>query len=172
MRIQVGEYMIRGYEKNDAPSIAKHANNPRIAANLKDAFPHPYTLGDAKEWLRVVRRQDPQRNFAVATASEAIGGIGLILKEDVHAKNAEIGYWLGEEYWGRGIMSGIVRAFTDWAFGRFDIVRIYASVFASNPASARVLENAGYAPEACLQKAIFKDRRYLDEWIYSRWKES
>lgn len=172
MRIQVGDYMVRSYKRADAPTIAKHANNLKIAANLRNAFPNPYTLKDAKEWLRLVRHENPERNFAIANENEVIGGIGLILKEDVYAKNAEIGYWLGEDFWGKGIMTGLVEAFTAWAFQNFDIMRIYASVFASNASSARVLEKAGYTFEARLKNTIFKNGQYQDDLIYSILKDS
>ena len=102
-------------------------------------FPHPYRLEDAEAFLGFVAQQKPETTFAIANASEAIGCIGLTVGSDVHRKTAELGYWLAEPFWGRGIMSEAVAAFVRHAFDDLDLIRIYAEPFASNPASARVL---------------------------------
>lgn len=99
---------------------------------------------------------------------QAVGGIGFELQPDVFNRSAEMGYWLGEPFWGRGIMTEAVKAMTSYAFARFDLYRVYAGVFASNPASARVLEKAGYRLEARLSAAVFKDGQVLDQWMYAQ----
>ena len=111
--------------------------------NLRDRFPHPYSLRHAEVWIDLAAAQTPETNFAIASATEAIGGIGLELRRDVHRRSANVGYWLGEPYWGRGIATGALRAFTEFAFAEFNLVRIDANVYEWNPASARVLEEGG-----------------------------
>ncbi len=139
-----------------------------MSRNLRDRFPYPYTPEGADWWLTHVAAQEPQTSFALATAEELIGGIGVELGEDIHHRSGEIGFWLGEPFWGRGVVSSAVAAFTPWAFDRFDLLRIWAGVFETNPASARVLEKAGYELEGRHRAAVVKDGRTLDELVYAR----
>jgi len=172
MEIDLGDGLaIRPWRRGDEPSLVVYANNRKVAGNLRDAFPHPYTPADARSWIDRATRQDPATSFAIASGVEAIGGIGLILGSDVFRRSAELGYWLGEPFWGRGIASRAVGAFTAWAFARFDLLRIEAGVFEGNPASARVLEKAGFTFEARLRKAATKEGRTLDLLLYARVKE-
>jgi len=168
MRIDFGDYMIRDWTTEDAPSIAKYANNRNIAKWLRDRFPYPYAVQDADAFLAEISRQDPRVSFALATEREAIGGIGLEIGRDVHRFTAELGYWLGEPFWGRGIATEAVRRFTAWAFENLEVYRIYANVFQGNLASSRVLEKAGFQQEACLRASVFKDGRILDQWLYAK----
>jgi ribosomal-protein-alanine N-acetyltransferase len=168
VRIEFGEYVIRDWGRKDARSIAKYANNRDIAMWLRDGFPCPYTLGDAEAFLSAVSRQNLRTAFAIATADEAIGGIGLEFGRDVHRFTAELGYWLGEPFWGRGIMTQAVRHVTAWAFENLELYRVYATVFEGNAASARVLEKAGYTREGCLRASVFKSGRILDQSLYAR----
>jgi RimJ/RimL family protein N-acetyltransferase len=151
--------------------VQRYANNRKIWANLRDAFPHPYTLEDAQNFLRRVMSEKPNTAFAIATPSEAIGCIGLQMGRDVHHKTAELGYWLGEPFWSRGIMTEAVAALTPCAFGMFGLQRIYAEPFANNRASARVLEKAGFVCEGRLRGSIFKDNQRLDSLLYARVRE-
>lgn len=169
MKIQIGDYLIRSYRPADAEAIVRYADNPLVAACMTDAFPHPYTTDNALEWMDVVSNQDRETLFALADERELIGSIGLHLGEGVYRRTAEIGYWLGEEYWGCGIASAAVVALTGYAFDNLkDIVRIQAHVFANNPASARVLEKAGYDLEGRLRSSVFKGGQILDQWMYAR----
>ena len=168
MRIEFDEFVIRDWGTKDARAIAKHANNHGIAMWLRDGFPCPYMLSDAEAFLAAVSRQNLRTAFAIATADEAIGGIGLEFGRDVHRFTAELGYWLGEPFWGRGIMTQAVRHLTAWAFENLELHRIYASVFEGNGASMRVLEKAGYTREGCLRASVFKHGRILDQSLYSR----
>ncbi|HEX8201778.1 MAG TPA: GNAT family protein, partial [Isosphaeraceae bacterium] len=138
--------------------------------NLRDRFPHPYTPADARAWLVWVARKTPETDFAIAIAvgGEAVGGIGIGLRDDVARRSAEIGYWLGRAHWGRGLATTAVTALTAWSFAHFDLCRIDAAVFAWNPASARVLEKAGYALEGRLRKSVTKDGRTIDQLLYAR----
>lgn len=160
MLIEFGEWQIRSFRPGDAPALAKYANNRKVWRNLRDRFPHPYHLQHAEVWIDLAAAQTPETNFA-------IGGIGLELHRDVHRRSANVGYWLGEPYWGRGIATGALRAFTEYAFGEFDLVRIDANVYEWNPASARVLEKAGYEYEGRLRKSITKDGQTIDQWLYA-----
>jgi [ribosomal protein S5]-alanine N-acetyltransferase len=163
--------MIRPWSRRDADSLATHANNRNVWINLRDGFPHPYTPEDARAFLAGVSRQKPVTFFAIATAREAIGGIGVSLGTDVHRRTAELGYWLAEPYWGRGIMTETVTAFTAFVFTRFDVVRIHAEPFATNRGSCRVLEKAGYMAEGRMRCNVLKDGKILDQWLYAMVKD-
>jgi RimJ/RimL family protein N-acetyltransferase len=171
VRIEFGEHLIRDWARGDAPSIAKYANNRKIAMWLRDRFPCPYTKSDAQAFLSAVSNQTVRTAFAIATRQEAIGGIGLEFGADVHRFTAEVGYWLGEPFWSRGTMTDAVRLFTTWAFENLELHRIHATVFGGNVASARVLEKAGFQREGCLRAGVYKNGKILDQWIYARIKE-
>jgi RimJ/RimL family protein N-acetyltransferase len=158
---------VRPYVLEDAEALAKYADNRAVWITLRDRFPHPYTTDDAVGFLRIATTQQPTSDFAIATVDEVIGGIGLQRQSDVHRLTAEIGYWLGEPFWGRGIATRAVRAVTAWAFATTSLERLYACVFATNPASARVLSNAGYQFEGRMRRAVIKDGRVLDQLIYA-----
>jgi RimJ/RimL family protein N-acetyltransferase len=149
-------------------ALQRYANNRNIWMNLRDSFPHPYTLADSNAFLSHVTRAQPQTSFAIATSSEAIGGIGLRLGADVHRKTAELGYWLGEEFWGKGIMSQAVAAFVPQAFEMFDLHRICAEPFDTNRASMRILEKAGFVYEGRMRANVLKDGMVLDSCLYAR----
>jgi len=167
MQIELSKSLLRPWQLADAPSLVREANNARVWENLRDAFPHPYTADDADRWLAVANKHDPPTNFAIIVEGAAVGGIGVVLKEDVYRRSAEVGYWVGERFWGRGIVSEALQAVSDYAFRTFDLVRLYAGVFGWNRASARVLEKAGFRFEARLRNAITKDGRTTDELIYA-----
>jgi len=110
----------------------------------------------------------PETNFAIAVDGAVVGGIGIMQQSDVHAQSAEFGYWLGQNYWGRGIMTKAVNEMTGYFFSHFDLVRLYATVYDWNPASARVLEKCGWEFEGRLKMSIFKDGKYCDQLIYAK----
>ena len=168
MRIDVGQWQVRSYRAGDAAPLARYANNSNVSRNLRDTFPHPYTLSDADEWIAFAAQQSPETNFAIASATEVIGGIGLTLQQDVHRRSAEIGYWLGEPFWGRGIAAAALAAVSEHGFAEHDLVRLYACVYEGNPASARVLEKAGYVCEGRLRKSVTKNGRTIDQFLYAR----
>ncbi|MCI0336516.1 MAG: GNAT family N-acetyltransferase [Acidobacteria bacterium] len=158
---------IRSWRSGDEESLVRHANNYKIWRNVRDRFPHPYTMQDARAWIEHARYEEPKTNFAIVVDGAAVGGIGLVLQTDIYRRSAEIGYWLGEEFWGRGIASEAVRTFTEWAFDNFDLCRIYAGVLEWNPASMRVLEKAGFQFEARLRKGVTKEGKTMDDFLYS-----
>ena len=163
--IKIGEWFLRNWEKTDIPALVKYADNRKIWLNVRDVFPFPYPKNDAEAWIN--RLQDPLTNFAIASRSEAIGGIGFNLQEDIYRRSAEIGYWIGEPYWNRGIATLAVGAVAKYAFANFDLVRLYTSVFEWNSASARVLEKNGFKFEGKLEKSVIKDGKTIDSLQYA-----
>lgn len=168
MRLECGSCIVRNWRDDDRESLVRFANNRRVWRNLKDRFPHPYTAGDADAWLALNRTNPERTGWAIEVDGLAVGGIGLVPLEDVHARCAHIGYWLGEPYWGRGIVTDAVRAVTEHALGRRGILRLEAPVFEWNPASMRVLEKCGYVREGVMKKSVFKDRQVIDSVLYAR----
>ncbi|MBW8773418.1 MAG: GNAT family N-acetyltransferase [Gemmatimonadetes bacterium] len=158
--------LLRPWRASDAASLAQHANDDEVWRNMRDRFPHPYTLKDAREWLAFAMTLPAGTNFAIDVDGAAVGGISFEPLGDVFRVGAEVGYWLGRRYWGRGIATEGVRALTAHAFRHFDFVRLQASVFSWNPASARVLEKAGYTLEATNRRAMIKDGKVGDRWLY------
>jgi RimJ/RimL family protein N-acetyltransferase len=167
MRLELSRCVIRAWSSGDRESLARHADNPRIAANLRDVFPSPYSGEDADRFLAFARTQSPLTSFAIEVDGEAAGGIGLTLHEDVERVSAELGYWLAEAHWGRGVMTEAVRAFVDWGFTAFPLTRIYALPYATNLASVRVLENAGFVLEGRLRRSVIKLGQVLDQLVYA-----
>jgi RimJ/RimL family protein N-acetyltransferase len=168
VEIRLQHSLLRPWRLGDEPSLEKHANNRKIWLNVRDHFPHPYTRGDAMRWVQHAAIDLAETVFAITVDGNAVGSIGLVARDDVYRKSMEIGYWLGEEYWGHGIVSEAVGAVTAYGFERFDIVRIYADVFDWNTASARVLEKNGYTLEARLRRAVVKDGLITDALLYAR----
>lgn len=168
MLLSIGRWLIRSWQAEDEEAIVRYANNRSVSIHLRDSFPYPYTRADAQAWLRSVRRRQPETMFAIASQQEAIGGIGLHIQPDVYRISAELGYWLGEPFWGQGIATEAVRAVTEWGFSHLGLARIYAGVFDGNPASARVLEKAGFMLEGRMRSAVIKEGRILDQFLYAR----
>ena len=167
MEIPIGPWKLRPWQPGDEAALAKYGNNRAIWRNLGDRFPHPYTAKDAEDWVKLSNTSDPPTFLAIASADEAIGSIGLRPQDDVHFRSAELGYWLGEPFWGQGIGTRAVRAFSEYAFNSFDFVRLFAIVFEWNPASARVLEKAGFTLEARMRKSATKDGGIVAELLYA-----
>ncbi|MCA9772423.1 MAG: GNAT family N-acetyltransferase [Myxococcales bacterium] len=169
--LPIDGYEIRSFARGDGPALVRHASSRNVWRNLKDRFPHPYTDASAAWWLDQALHQNPETNFAVATARELAGGIGVDLLADVHSGVGEIGYWLGERHWGRGVMSAAVAVFVPWAFAHLDLRRIQAGVFEGNEASARLLVKAGFTLEGRMRAAVVKDGRVLDQLLYARLRD-
>ncbi|MCB9510840.1 MAG: GNAT family N-acetyltransferase [Deferribacteres bacterium] len=168
MKLQFDKYCVRSWEEDDAPALAKYANNRKIWLNLRDAFPHPYDLQNARQFIEGVQEMQPETIFAIATETEAIGSIGFQLGQDVHRHSAELGYWLAEPFWGRGIVSEAILALTDFAFQHFNLARIYAEPYASNVASVRVLEKAGFQCEGRLVRNALKNGELQDQFMFAK----
>ncbi|MBL0330432.1 MAG: GNAT family N-acetyltransferase [Bacteroidetes bacterium] len=160
-------FTLRPFTINDLNSLVKYANNPKIANNLTDKFPYPYTKENGKMFIEFATKNTPTNIFAIDINGEACGGIGIHPQEEVHRKNAELGYWLGEHYWGNGIITKAIEQIADYGFKNFDITRIFARPYGTNFASQRVLEKAGFILEARFEKTLFKNGEYKDELIYA-----
>jgi ribosomal-protein-alanine N-acetyltransferase len=158
---------VRSWRLGDADALARHGDNVKIWLNLRDAFPHPYTPHDAREFIKSLRHRTPETTFAISVNGEAAGSIGFVLRHDVERVSAEIGYWLAEPFWGRGIATEALIAMTDYAIATHKLTRLYALPFASNAASCRVLEKAGYRLEARLRRSAIKNGVITDQVQYA-----
>ena len=169
MIIRSLDFSLRPVTENDKHTLAHFANNEKIYNNVRDIFPFPYSLNDAENFIKSITEnsQSPQTHFAIDIEGEAVGMIGLHQKSDVYRKNIELGYWLGEPFWNKGIISEVVKLLVQYTFSNFDVHRIYAGVFQSNPASIRVLEKSGFKLEAVLKNSVIKNNIIMDECIYS-----
>jgi RimJ/RimL family protein N-acetyltransferase len=168
MRLTLERCTVRRWRLDDAESIAKHANNRKVWLAVRDLFPHPYTIHDAHEFLQRATTEQPDMRFCIEVEGAAVGGIGVHPGQDVHRHTATVGYWLGEEFWGRGIMTEVVTAVTNFCFENFPLRRISAEVFSNNPASSRVLEKSGFSFEGRLKNHVVKEGQVLDSLMYAR----
>src|SRR5438093_5211388 len=167
MLLRLAKCDVRSWETSDVDSIARHANNHNVWINLRDAFPHPYSKQNARDFIRAVRQRAPETTFAIAVDGEAVGSAGFVLHPDVERVSAEIGYWLAEPFWGRGIATDAVTAVTRYAIDTHKLTRVYAVPFAWNAPSCRVLEKAGYVLEARLRNSAIKDGKLIDQMQYA-----
>lgn len=167
------DFVLRPWRPDDAAPLARFADNPRIAANLRDAFPSPYTLADAGEYISscIAGEGLGQLTRAIEIGGEAAGSIGVFVGRDVYSRSAELGYWLAEDYWRRGVMTRAVRQLCREAFGRFDIVRIFAEPFEGNAASRAVLERAGFTCEGVMRSGVYKNGLVQSYCMYSLLRE-
>jgi RimJ/RimL family protein N-acetyltransferase len=163
----VTDCQVRSWRIEDAACLAQHANCRNVWLNMRDSFPHPYTLEDAQNFLRVAVAESPEVKFCIDCRGEAVGGIGLRPWTDVERFSAEIGYWLGEAHWGRGIATEAIRAVTRHGLDPLGLHRIFALPYARNAPSLRALEKAGYICEGRLRKSAFKDGRFEDQLMYA-----
>jgi ribosomal-protein-alanine N-acetyltransferase len=160
-------FILRPWKRADLDSLVKYANNFNIAKNLTNRFPHPYTKEDGEQFIEMASSHSPAHVFCIEINGEAVGGIGVHPLADIHCKNAEMGYWLAEPYWGNGIITEAIKQMVAYGFESFDITRIYARPYGTNVGSQRVLEKAGFTLEARLEKTIYKNGEFLDELIYA-----
>jgi len=170
--VDLGLVRIRSWRSRDAESLARHASNRKVWINMRDRFPHPYSRADAEAFLESVIGSDPETHFAIEHAGEAAGGVGYVLGTDVHRRSAELGFWLAEGLWGKGIMTAVVKAMVPRIFALHDLVRIHAYVFDWNPASMHVLEKCGFTSEGRLRLSVTKDGRTIDQVLYATFRDS
>ena len=163
-----GIVTIRKFRRNDKYRMAEIANNMKIAINLRDAFPYPYSLEDARKFINMCLRIKPYQIFAIEFEGEYVGNIGLHKQDDVYRKTAELGYFIGEQYWNRGITPRAVNLICEYGFRELDVIKIYSGVFSFNTASQRVLEKCGFELEAFLKSAVIKNGKICDEYRYAR----
>lgn len=167
------DFTLRPWRPEDAADIAPLANNKAVADNLRDIFPYPYTLRDAQDYVAMCMREDGHGQLlrAIVVDGHAVGSIGIFRGTDVYRKSGELGYWLGQPYWRRGIMSRAVKELCEGAFDTLDIVRIHAGAYAYNLGSRGVLEKAGFTLEGTLQNSVYKNGQLFDSCIYALLKE-
>jgi len=170
MRLQLSRCAVRRWAATDLASLVTHANNRHVSIHLRDRFPFPYQTENAHSFLNWIVQQAAPTVWAIEVDGEAAGGIGVELQTDVERVSAEIGYWLGEAVWDRGIATEALQAVTAEAFRRFELRRVYALPFADNRASVRVLEKAGYSLEGHLRQSAIKDGTIRDQLLYAAYK--
>jgi [ribosomal protein S5]-alanine N-acetyltransferase len=170
VQIQLTHAVIRSYRPTDVASITRHIGTYSVARNMS-AIPHPYLECHAEEWIATATKREPETHFAIAIHDEVVGGIGVEIGDargtEASKCCAEIGYWLGEPFWGHGVATEALVALTDWAFANLPLVRLHAAVFAWNPASARVLQKAGYEFEGRMKARYFREDQYIDGLLYA-----
>ncbi len=162
---------IRPWTIQDLDNLILFANNWNVARNLKDRFPHPYTREDGKSFIDIASRNNPAQMLAIDLDGKAIGGIGIHPQKDIYRKNAELGYWLAEPYWGQGFVTKAIGKMIDYAFKHFDIDRIYACPFGTNAGSQKALLKNGFVLEGKFDNILFKDGIYYDEYIFGLRRE-
>jgi RimJ/RimL family protein N-acetyltransferase len=169
MEIRLGLCTLRPWRMSDEDALVRQANNRKIWRNLRDAFPHPYGELDAVNWIARHVGVEPMRFFAIEHEGQLAGSIAVVPLDDVYKRSAEIGYFVAEPFWGRGIATEAVRGLSAYAFDTFpELVRIHAAVFAWNVASMRVLEKAGYEREGVLRQSVWKDGELVDSVLYAK----
>jgi RimJ/RimL family protein N-acetyltransferase len=171
MEIQGTTCLLRPLVLADAQALASHANDRDVWLNLRDRFPHPYSLRDAEEYIAAVAARPVQTSFGIVVDGEAAGSVSLMLGHDVERTSAEIGYWLGRAFWGRGIATEAVRAATLYAFDQLGMHRVFAVPFGRNPASTRVLKKVGYLREGILRRSAIKDGELIDQMLYAAYDD-
>ena len=166
-----GPIVLRAFRDEDRDRLAELINNKKIWDNVRDVLPYPYTRENATEYINSCKEDNPQHNFAIDFNGELAGGIGLIPQTDIYRLTAEIGYWIGEPYWGQGIATEAVGLITEYGFSQLGLVRIFTGVFDFNKASQCVLEKSGYSIEGIFENSVVKNGKILNEYRYARKKE-
>ena len=166
--LECGPCRLRPWRFEDLNALVHHANSRSVWLGVRDRFPYPYTREAGETWLGRATTEQPPQSLAIVVDDQVVGGIGAMLGSDVNRHTAEVGYWLGEAFWGQGLASAAVAVFLPWAAETFALSRFVGHVFSSNPASMRVLEKCGFTREGVLKKHCIKDGRYLDEYVYGR----
>jgi RimJ/RimL family protein N-acetyltransferase len=161
---------LRPWTIEDAASLTAYFNNINIWNNLRDYIPHPYTLEDAEKFINSQTALFPTLNFAILNKDEMVGGIGIILQEDIYKMNVELGYWIAEPFWGTGIGTIAVGLMTQYVFETFAVNRIVAEVFEYNKASMRILEKNGYYLETVRRRGILKNDILADDFVWVKLK--
>jgi [ribosomal protein S5]-alanine N-acetyltransferase len=167
VRLDCGCCVLRPWREGDESSLVRHANNYEVWHRLRDSFPYPYTHADAERWIAFAEQQNPQTHFAIEVHGGAAGGIGLELRSDIERRSAEMGYWLGQDFWGRGITTAAVGALTRYGFETLNLTRIFAVPLASSSASIHVLEKCGYVREGTMRRSAIKEGVVIDQVLYA-----
>lgn len=168
IHLPLSKCIVRTLKPQDAESIAQNGNNLKIAAKMRDVFPSPYLVETAKAWIAMnLTVANTDWVNAIEVEGKAVGVASVLFKGDIYRNSAEVGYWIGETYWGQGIVSEAVKALVDYTLENSEITRLYAEVFDNNPASAKVVEKAGLKYECTHKKAVTKNGEIMDSHIYT-----
>lgn len=170
MRLKHDQIILRPLADIDKDELARLANNKKIWDNLRDLMPHPYTADNAIFFIKLAKQEDPQMTFAIEYNGQFCGVIGLTGQQDVYKKTAEIGYWIGEPFWNKGIATEAVNLITDYGLNQLDLIRIHTGIFEYNLSSMKVLEKCGYKKEGVFEKSIIKNGQIWNEHRYSKTK--
>ena len=162
---------LRVFSKEDTNDLVRLCDNLNIWRNVRDALPHPYKLSDAHSFIQLATSKTPQEIFAITKKNMLVGCIGIHPKEDVYRFSAEIGYWIGEPYWGQGLATAALKLIINYGFETLGMTKLYAGCFEFNKASQKVLVKAGFRREAILKKAVFKNEAFYDEIRYAIFKD-
>lgn len=166
MIIKCSKCTLRNWRDSDLENLVKNANNSNIASNMRDLFPFPYTIDNGKQWLEIAGKSE--NNFAITVNDQAIGGIGLSPGEDIERISAEVGYWLGEKHWGKGIVSSALKGIVNYGFSDLNLKRIFATPFEQNIGSRKVLERNGFILEGILRKSVIKNDKIYNQALYAK----
>jgi RimJ/RimL family protein N-acetyltransferase len=158
---------LRAWAEEDKAELQRIANNSNVARFLRDAFPHPYTKNDAERWITLNIMGLHETHFCIEADGKPAGGIGIVIQNDIHKYSAELAYWLGEEYWGRGIITRCIKTVTPYFMDKFELKRMFATAFTSNSASVNALEKSGYVCEGVMKKYAFKNGVDIDGTLYA-----
>ena len=169
MEVQLNDDIyIRSFLYGDASGLARHGDNPNIAINQRESFPHPYTIEHARNWIQFIKENEVKTRFVIATKNEAIGEIGVVIQPDVHLYSAEIGFWVGENFWGQGIMTQAVSWMMDYCFKELGLRRVFADVIEYNLASQKVLQKCGFQLEGLFRDNVFKNDEFHNQLVFAR----
>ena len=171
MLIKCDNCILRKWKDSDLESLVKNANNPNVASTLRDAFPYPYTDEDGKEWIEFAEDEEWGYNFAITINNKAVGGIGLIVGKDIERKSSEVGYWIGEDHWGKGIVSSALEGIVKFAFNELDLERVFAVPLEHNTASRKVLEKNNFVLEGILRSSVVKSGKIHNQALYAKIRE-
>ncbi len=161
-------FVIRNFLYGDASGLSRNGDNPNVAINQRECFPNPYTIEMARNWIQYVRDNEAGTRFVIANNKEAIGEIGIVIQPDVHRYSGEIGFWIGESYWGKGLMTQALDWMVDHCFQELGLKRIFADVVEYNIASQKVLQKCGFELEGVLRQNIFKNDQFFDHYVFAR----
>lgn len=167
------EFILREWREEDVEDVVRVADNPNIANNLRNTFPNPYTMDDARWYVNdcIEKEGKGQITRAIEVDGKVVGSIGIFIQTDVYEKSGELGYWLSEDYWRQGITSRAARMICEEAFAKFDIIRIYAEPFDYNAGSRGVLEKAGFTYEGTMRNGVYKNGKVHSYCMYSLLRE-
>ena len=168
MELIINEHLrLRPWQEEDKKELQRIANNSNVTRFLRERFPHPYTRNDAERWVSLNIMGLYETHFCIEYKQQPAGGIGIDIQIDIHKYTAELGYWLGEDYWGKGIITECIKAATPYYIKKFQLKRIYAHAFIGNDASIRALEKAGYTLEGIMKNYAYKDGIDIDGTMYA-----